>query len=151
LTGLAEAFAAFGAAGKNPRWSWSARTADNQTVVMTFWKDILRFQDNPISYSLFGDVRLDVWKDHLGNRERIDNIKWARDNCDGLMKVVIITAKDETAREREIAETYTQRSASVRLAYLLRNVARRELYRFYEKAIQSVGRKVFRCTQIQLV
>jgi hypothetical protein len=109
LTGLAEAFAAFGAAGKNPRWSWSARTADNQTVVMTFWKDILRFQDNPISYSLFGDVRLDVWKDHLGNRERIDNIKWARDNCDGLMKVVIITAKDETAREREIADCIVQR------------------------------------------
>ena len=118
MTGLAEAFAAFGAAGKKPRWSWSARTADNQTVVMTFWKDILRFQDNPISYSLFGDVRLDVWKDHLGNRERIDNIKWARDNCDGLMKVVIITAKDETAREREIADCIVQRRMIMKLVDL---------------------------------
>jgi hypothetical protein len=118
LTGLAEAFAAFGAAGKNPRWSWSARTADSQTVVMTFWKDILRFQDNPISYSLFGDDRLDVWKDHLGNRERIDNIKWARDHCDGLMKVVIITAKDETAREREIADCIVQRRMIMKLVDL---------------------------------
>jgi hypothetical protein len=118
LTGLAEAFAAFGAAGKNPRWSWSARTAISQTVVMTFWKDILRFQDNPISYSLFGDDRLDVWKDHLGNRERIDNIKWARDNCDGLMKVVIITAKDETAREREIADCIVQRRMIMKLVDL---------------------------------
>jgi hypothetical protein len=34
MTGLAKAFAAFGAAGKNQRWSWSARTPDNQTVVI---------------------------------------------------------------------------------------------------------------------
>src|ERR1019366_2706519 len=37
--GLAEAFAHFGATGRNQRWSWSARSADGKTVVITLWRD----------------------------------------------------------------------------------------------------------------
>lgn len=94
MTGLAKAFAAFGAVGKNKRWSWSARTPDDQTVVMTFWKDAIDYSSDPITYSTFGSPRLHIWKDKPGNRERIENLKWARDRCEGLMKVVIIEAKD---------------------------------------------------------
>jgi len=38
----ADAFAYFGAQGKNPRWSWSARSADGKTVVLTMWQDEFR-------------------------------------------------------------------------------------------------------------
>jgi hypothetical protein len=118
MTGLAKAFAAFGAAGKNQRWSWSARTPDNQTVVMTFWKDALDYSSNPISYSTFGSSRLHIWKDKPGNRERIENLKWARDHCDGLMKVVIIEAKDVNADVREIADCTVQRRMVMKLVDL---------------------------------
>ena len=33
-------------------------------------------------------------------------LEWARDHCDGKFGVVIATAKDTTARTREIAEAY---------------------------------------------
>jgi hypothetical protein len=50
MTRLAEAFAHFGAAGKNQRWSWSARSADGRTVVLTVWKDGLNYTRKPIVY-----------------------------------------------------------------------------------------------------
>jgi hypothetical protein len=118
MTGLAKAFATFGAAGKNPRWSWSARSSDDQTVVMTFWKDAFDYSSSPISYSTFGSPRLHIWKDKPGNRERIENLKWARDRCDGLMKVVIIEAKDLNVDKREIAESYAQRRMVMKLVEL---------------------------------
>jgi hypothetical protein len=118
MTGLAKAFAAFGAAGKNQRWSWSARTPDDQTVVMTFWKDAIDYGSNPISYSTFDSPRLHLWKDKPGNRERIENLKWARDHCDGLMKVVIIEAKDTNANSREIADCIVQRRMVMKLVDL---------------------------------
>lgn len=44
--------------------------------------------------------------DRPGNGERLENLKWARDHCDGLFRVVITVAKDEKAHPREIAECY---------------------------------------------
>jgi hypothetical protein len=118
MTGLAQAFAAFGAAGKNPRWSWSARTPDDQTVVMTFWKDAVDYSSDPISYSTFDNPRLFIWKDKPGNRERIENLKWARDHCNGLMKVVIIEAKDINTEPRSIASCIVQRRMVMKLVEL---------------------------------
>ena len=115
VTGLAPAFRTFGAVGKNPRWSWSARTPDGKTVVMTFWKDQLNYSTKPISYSSFGSPSLEQWKDQSGNHERIENLKWARDHCDGLMRVVIITAVDEKADGRRIARSYLQKRMVMKL------------------------------------
>lgn len=41
-----------------------------------------------------------------GNRERIENLKWARDHCDGLFAVVLLSAVDVNAEPREVAEAY---------------------------------------------
>jgi hypothetical protein len=117
MTGLAEAFGAFGAKGKNSRWSWSARTADGK-VVMTFWKDQMNYSSEPISYSTFGGPNLALWKDRLGNQERIDNLKWARDNCSGLMHVVIIEAVDEQAQPRSIARSFPHKRLLMKLIEL---------------------------------
>jgi hypothetical protein len=117
MTGLAEAFRAFGAEGRNPRWSWSARSPDGR-VVMTFWKDQLNYSSNPISYSNFGSPTLGQWKDRLGNQERIENLKWARDRCEGLMQVVIIEAVDSNAQPREIAKSFPQKRLRMKLTAL---------------------------------
>lgn len=115
MTGLAAAFKAYGAKGNNPRWSWSARTPDGKAVVMTFWKDLIDYSSKPISYSTFGRSDLEQWKDQPGNRDRIDNLKWARDRCDGLMRVVIVIAKDEKAHPRQIAESFAQKRMIMKL------------------------------------
>lgn len=118
MTGLAAAFKAFGAEGKNPRWSWSARTPDGKTVVMTLWKDKIDYSSGPISYSTFGSPSLAQWTNQSGNQERIENLRWARDHCDGLMRVVIIKAVDENADRRRIAQSYPQKRMIMKLTGL---------------------------------
>lgn len=103
---LAEAFAHFGAAGKNQRWSWSARSPDGKTVVITLWRDGLDYGSRPIVYDTFNRPDLYAWKDRLGNRERIDNLIWSRDHCDGLFRVVITVAEDVKANPRKIEDCF---------------------------------------------
>jgi hypothetical protein len=85
---------------------------------MTFWKDKIDYSSKPISYSTFGSPTLERWKDQLGNRERIDNLNWARDHCDGVMRVVIIKAIDEGAASRRIAQSYPQKNMVMKLTRL---------------------------------
>lgn len=108
MTGLAEAFAHFGAAGKNQRWSWSARSADGRTVVLTVWKDGLNYTRKPVVYDTFDRPNLNEWKNLPGNRERLENLLWARDHCEGRFRVVITVAEDVNARPRKIVKCYPQ-------------------------------------------
>ena len=103
---LAEAFEHFGATGKNQRWSWSARSADGKTIVITLWKDRLDYSGKPIVYDTFKRANLHVWIDRPGNRERIENLIWARDRCNGLFRVVITVAEDPNAEPRKIQDCY---------------------------------------------
>ena len=54
LSGLKEAFAQFGVAGRNQRWSWSARSDDGETVVLTLWQDLVKVRDGNVHYDTFG-------------------------------------------------------------------------------------------------
>jgi hypothetical protein len=103
MKGLAKAFAHFGAAGKNQRWSWSARSADGRTVVLAIWKESLDYTRKPIVCDTFGRPDLNLWRDRPGNRERLGNLIHARDNCGGRFRVVIVVAEDVNARPRKIA------------------------------------------------
>jgi len=48
---LAKAFAHFNATARSKRWSWTARSADGKTVVITLWEDRLNLRGKPIVYS----------------------------------------------------------------------------------------------------
>jgi hypothetical protein len=117
MTGLAEAFRAYGAKGSNPRWSWSARTPDDQ-IVMTFWKDLIHSGGDHLSYSIFGRPDRIHWKANPGNSERIENLKWAKEHCDGLMRVVIVVAEDTEANPRKIVDSYPQKNWLMKLVEL---------------------------------
>lgn len=114
---LAAAFAHFGAAGKNPRWSWSARSPDGATVVLTLWRDEFDYTTTPISYSSFGH-KVDLWLTRPGNRERLENLIWARDRCGGLFRVVITVAEDVNADPRKIASCAPQPRMIMRIVEL---------------------------------
>src|ERR1019366_36650 len=98
---LAEAFAHFNATAKNKRWSCSARSADDKTVAILLWKHLLKFEEKPIMYDYFNRPDLHKWVRSPGNRERVHNLIWARDRCEGLFRVVITVAKDENASPRK--------------------------------------------------
>jgi hypothetical protein len=106
--GLTEAFAHFGARGRNPRWSWSARSEDGRTVVLTLWKDEIFYRGKIAFYDTFNRENLSEWGERPGNWERLENLKWARDHCNGRFRVVITIAEDPNASPRKIAECYPQ-------------------------------------------
>ena len=104
---LRDAFAYFnGAKGRNPRWSWSARSPDGRTVVLTLWEDDIRDDGTTIRVDMFGQGQRRQWPSKLGNKERIENLIHARDRCGGLFRVVMITAKDPNVRPRSIAKRF---------------------------------------------
>jgi len=108
------AFAEYGAVSANPQWSWSARSPDGSTVVLTFWKDRLNFKTNPISYDDYKWEGYPIEK-RPGNSERKKNIRWALDHLDGIVRVVIARAVDTSAVPRRIAECYPQKNLFMRI------------------------------------
>jgi hypothetical protein len=85
---------------------------------MTLWKDKIDYSSNPISYSTFGSATRKKGKDQLGDQERIENLKWARDHCDGRMRVVTIEAVDVNAEHRRIARSFPQKRMVMKLTGL---------------------------------
>ena len=109
MPGQVEAYRHFGITLRNDRWSWSGKTRDGTCVVLTLWKDEIDYSSRPPKISCFGNPRLVKRKDRPGNRERIENLKWARDHCGGRFGVVIATAVDREAQPRRISEAYPTR------------------------------------------
>ncbi len=84
---------------------------------MTLWQDILNYSAKPIVYNTFGK-EADFVKASFGMRERIENLKWARDHCDGQFRVVITVAEDLKAKRRKIADSFPQDRMIMRLIKL---------------------------------
>ena len=118
----AAAFAFFKAKGTNPRWSWSARIDDGKTVVLTLWQDEFTKGENK-SLTYHAKVREDAaeWIKRPGNRERLENLKWAKEHCDGLFRVVIGIAEDVNARPRAIKECFPQPNLIMKIVELDEN------------------------------
>ena len=111
-----DAFAYFnGATCRNRVWSWSARSSDGRTVVVTLWKDRLKEDGPKITTCEPGD---DSGRLRLGNKERIENLIWARDHCDGAFNVVIVVAEDIKAKPRKAAKRYPHESLIMKLVSL---------------------------------
>jgi hypothetical protein len=116
---VAGAFGFFGTVPTNIAWSWSARSPDGKTVAITWWKDEIGHDP---SGKLVCDTRnhpmLSLWQGRLGNRERIENLAWARDHCDGLFRVVWCKANYTGARVRKAIERYPDKDLWMRLKSL---------------------------------
>ena len=70
------------------------------------WDDQLNYSSDPITFNNIGDKALGNWMNKNGNKKRIENLKWARDHCDGEFRVVITVARDPAASPREISKCY---------------------------------------------
>jgi len=97
------AFEHFRTKPRNVYWSWSARSEDGKTVVVTLWQDEIKRSEKGLVYSR---QKGQVSDTRPGMRELMENLAWARDNCEGKVSVIIAIAKNINANERSIAECF---------------------------------------------
>jgi hypothetical protein len=115
---LAKAFAFFGATATNHVWSWSARSTDEQTVVLTLWEDQITYEGNRLVYDMRNHPSLSHWQKALGNRDRIKNLILAFNNTDVKVRAVRVTAKDVNADPRSIAARRPEKNLLLRITHL---------------------------------
>jgi hypothetical protein len=98
-------FQSFGTEPKNVQWSWSARSPDGKTVVVTLWQDLFVRKDGHLTYSRPETDRKDLGA-RPGFGELMENLVWAREKCNGRLHVIIAIARDRNADPRSIAECF---------------------------------------------
>lgn len=108
-----EAFSSFGAKLTNPQWSWSAKADDS--VVLTLWADKFTWKDELASYDGSHEPGDEA---ALGNKERLRHLVWARDHCEGRIKVVMVKRAATTGTRRTIKEVYPRADLMMRLTEL---------------------------------
>ena len=114
---LSACFAHFGAVASHRHFSLSAVSSDGKTVVVAMWEDEFERQSDRIIYQsqyrpiLRGKLR------RISN-QWIANLKWARNHCDSLVRVVIIQAEDAQANPRTIKFCYPDDSLIMRITHL---------------------------------
>lgn len=101
-----QAFATFGLTQTNERWSWSAKSDDGGHVATTVWADQINKNQNATlfvdTFNLPYNQRNDLWRNALGNRERIQHLSHARDHLNGLVSVLMVHAVDPNAYPRQV-------------------------------------------------
>jgi hypothetical protein len=99
------AFEYFGMKQCNVRWSCSAKSADGEIVVVTLWQDKFENRDGRRVYERLGF-------DHGApgtlprERELMENLVWAHEQCGGRFSVIVAIAKDISAHPRAIEDCF---------------------------------------------
>jgi hypothetical protein len=93
----------FGVAPRNQRWSWSGRSPDGEpnAVAVALWQD--RFLEDGRVYRSKPQPD-EKWFGSPGHKELIENLAWARDNCDGRVRVITVIVEDKDVSPRSIRE-----------------------------------------------
>jgi hypothetical protein len=111
-----ECFAHYGTKPRNLRWSWSARSEDGKTVVVAFWQD--RFTEGGRVYQSASHSGDEQWFGSAGHNELMNNLKWARNHCGGLLRTIVVVAKDMKAEPRETLECFPRDNLIMKITHL---------------------------------
>lgn len=112
---LSECFDFYNVKPDNPRWSWSARSEDGKVVVLTLWQDKFSRKGGIMVYEDIVDEAPKDWSSFPGNAERLRNLEWAREHCNGDFRVVIAIPKDRNAPIRKISECFPKPELRMRI------------------------------------
>src|SRR5688572_15784430 len=99
-----QAFAHFDTKPRNIQWSWSARSEDGKTVVVTLWQDLFSRMNGRLVYER--PQAHEHVRRRPGFSELMKNLAWARDHCGGKFKVIVAKAKDPNADPRTIEQCF---------------------------------------------
>jgi hypothetical protein len=111
-----QAFLHFGVSPRNVQWSWSARSSDGKTVVVTLWQDVFSRKGGRLLYQ--GSPLPEHVRRRPGFGELMENLAWARDHCDGHFKVIVAKAKDVRADPRSIEGCFPSKKMTMKLIEL---------------------------------
>lgn len=111
-----DAFKYFGVSPANIRWSWSGRSADGRTVAVRLWQD--RFEEKGRVYRSWSDDVPGEWKSRPGFVELIGNLAHARDHTNGVVRVILLVARDKEARPRSIERSSPAPNLKMRVVEL---------------------------------
>jgi hypothetical protein len=114
---LPACFAHFGVVASHRHFSLSAVSSDGKTVVVAMWEDEFERQGDRIMYQSRYQ-RIFKGKLRRISNQWIANLKWARNHCDSLVRVVIIQAYDVQANTRTIKFCYPDDSLIMRITHL---------------------------------
>ena len=99
-----EAFAHFGIKQKNERWSWAGITDDNSLVALTIWTDQREYKKGGRFTTSTFNANNEIWKDHLGNQERIQIIQYCINHLDSRFRVIWCVPEDPNVFEGKVKE-----------------------------------------------
>lgn len=100
----------------NPRWSWSGKSDDGETVAVTCWQD--RFEKGIDLYRSHTHLGETGWQSRPGHNELIRNLAWARDNCDRIVRIIIATPVEPAASPRSIKECFPRPDIRMKIVTL---------------------------------
>ena len=109
------AFRFFNTKPRNPNWSWSARSADGLTVVVTLWKHELIGTAGSMVY-----YRPDLGDWHRGNGSKFffEDMAWALANCGGVVRVIVAVRDPNAGPRVRAVECYPQKNLFMRITHL---------------------------------
>jgi hypothetical protein len=87
-------------------------------VILALWTDRFSRKKSPVEYNDYRTELDRTWINRPGNRERLDNLIWAREKCDGLFSVVMVRPKDLHSDPRAIDECWPKEGMVMRLIEL---------------------------------
>jgi hypothetical protein len=87
-----------------------------QVVVMCMWQDEIKREGDRMVYQSLTPRRGE--ENRPGTKERLENLKWAREHCDGLARVVVMRANDTKAGPRSIAECFPHDKLVMRITHI---------------------------------
>jgi hypothetical protein len=100
---------------RNPNWSWSARSADGATVAITLWKDEFIGSAGKMTYA---KSELGDWFEGPGSRFFFEDLAWAKNNCDGIVRVIVAVRDEQDKTKVSMAECYPQKNLVMRITHL---------------------------------
>ena len=98
-----KAFAHYNTKPTNVQWSWSARNEVEKTVVVTIWRNQIKRRDGRYMVEVSGSASGKPDK-RLGHSELMNNLKWAQDNCEGKIRVIMAIPVTENTAPLKIRE-----------------------------------------------
>ena len=94
-----EAFAHFGIKQTNEHWSWAGIKEDKSLVVLTIWTDQRNYEQGGRFTTSTFNANNEIWKDHLGNKERIEIIQYCIEHLDSKFRVIWCVPADPNVFE----------------------------------------------------
>jgi hypothetical protein len=107
-----DAFSSYGITLLNVNWSLSGRSEKDRKVAVSIWKHDLtgppgeRVYDRPS----WGD-----WYSGSGRRYFFADLAWAREHCDGIVRIVLSIRKDGEPERVRVAESHADHDLRMRV------------------------------------